>query len=105
MRHYALALLALLPCVAASPDIDRGKLYGNPSASVRLEIYSDFQCPACKNLHETVLPTLMKDYVIPGKVLVVNHEYPLQMHKYSREAANYATAAARFGLYQPVADK
>ena len=105
MRLYALALLTLLPCVAASPEIDKGKIYGNPRASVRLEIYSDFQCPACKNLHETILPSLMKDFVIPGKVVVINREFPLQMHKYSREAANYATAAARFGIYQPVADR
>lgn len=105
MRLYALALLTLLPCVAATPDIDKGKIYGNPSAPVRLEIYSDFQCPACKNLHETILPSLLKDYVIPGKVCIVNREFPLQMHPHSREAANYATAAARFGLYQPVADR
>jgi protein-disulfide isomerase len=105
MRLCALALLTLLPCLAAAPDIEKGKIIGNPSAAVRLEIYSDFQCPACKNLHETILPALMKDYVIPGKVMIVNHEFPLQMHKYSREAANYATAAARFGFYQPVADR
>ena len=105
MRIYVLALLALLPCLATSPDIEKGKIFGNPSAPVRLEIYSDFQCPACKNLHETILPSLMKDYVIPGKVCIVNHEFPLQMHQYSREAAKYATAAARFGLYQPVADR
>jgi len=105
MRVYALALLALFSCLAVSPDVDKGKIYGNPSAPVRLEIYSDFQCPACKNLHETIIPSLMKDYVIPGKVVIVNREYPLPMHKYSREAANYATAAARFGFYQPVADR
>jgi len=42
--------------------------------------------------------------VIPGKVFVVSREFPLAMHKYSRDAANYATAAARLGKYQQVAD-
>jgi len=34
----------------------------------------------------------------------VSREFPLRMHQYSREAANYATAAARLGKYQQVAD-
>ncbi len=49
---------------------------------------------------------IVRDYVIPGKVVVISHEYPLNIadHKYSREAADYATAAARLDIYQPVAD-
>jgi protein-disulfide isomerase len=42
--------------------------------------------------------------VTPGTVYLVSREFPLTMHPYSREAANYATAAAEVGKYQPVAD-
>src|SRR5262249_27698517 len=70
-----------------------------------LEIFSDFQCPSCKALHEQILPYLMKDYVVPGKVFIVSREFPLPMHQYSREAAAYAVAAARLGIYQPVSDR
>ena len=37
----------------------------------------------------------------------MSHEYPLNnpAHKYSREAPNYATAAARMGKYDAVADR
>lgn len=105
MKAFALALATLLPCLAASPDIEKGKISGNPSAPIRLEIFSDFQCPSCKALHDQVLPMLMKDYVIPGKVYIVAREFPLPMHQYSREAAAYATAAARLGIYQAVADR
>ena len=104
MKLFALALTALLPCLAASSDADSGKALGSPSAPVRIEIFSDFECPACKGLHEQILPLIFKDYVIPGKVYVVSREFPLQMHPYSREAAGYATAAARFGRYEQVAD-
>ena len=104
MKLFALALAALLPCLAASSDADPGKTLGSPSAPIRIEVFSDFECPACKGLHEQVLPLVFKDYVIPGKVCVVSREYPLPMHQYSREAANYATAAARIGKYQQVAD-
>jgi len=104
MKLFALALAALLPCLAASSDADPGKSMGSPSAPVRIEVFSDFECPACKALHEQILPLVFKDYVIPGKVYLVSHEFPLRMHQHSREAANYATAAARLGKYQAVAD-
>ena len=104
MKLFALALTALLPCLAASSDADPGKSLGSPSAPIRIEVFSDFECPACKTLHEQILPLVFKDYVIPGKVYLVSREYPLPMHQFSREAANYATAAARFGKYQDVAD-
>src|SRR5262245_52661321 len=105
MKFLFIALAALSACTAATPAIVKGKIYGNPGAPIRLEIFSDFQCPACKSLHEQLLPMLMKEYVMPGKVYVVNREFPLPGHQYSREAANYATAAAKFGLYQPVSDR
>ena len=104
MKLLAVAFTALLPCLAASSDADPGKSLGSPSAPVRIEIFSDFECPACKTLHEQILPLVFKDYVIPGKVYLVSREFPLPMHQYSREAANYATAAARLGKYQQVAD-
>jgi protein-disulfide isomerase len=104
MKLLAVAFTALLPCLAASSDADPGKSLGSPSAPVRIEIFSDFECPACKTLHEQILPLVFKDYVIPGKVYLVSREFPLPMHQYSREAAGYATAAARFGKYQQVAD-
>ena len=104
MKLLALALTALLPCLAASSDADPGKSMGSPNAPVRIEVFSDFECPACKGLHERILPLVFKDYVIPGKVYLVSREFPLPMHQYSREAANYATAAARLGKYEQVAD-
>ncbi len=51
------------------------------------------------------LPLLMKDFVTSGKVCIVSHEFPLDsIHKYSHEAANIATAAARIGKYDVVAN-
>jgi len=104
MKFFVLALAALLPCLAASSDADPGKSVGSPNAPIRVEVFSDFECPGCKGLHEQLLPLLFKDYVIPGKVYLVSREFPLPMHQYSREAASYATAAARLGKYQQVAD-
>jgi protein-disulfide isomerase len=105
MKLYAIAVAALLPCLAASlGDVEKAKSIGNPVAPVRIDVYSDFQCPACKGFHESVLPTLIRDYVVPGKVYIVSHEFPLTMHAYSREAAGYAVAATQVGKYQQVSD-
>jgi protein-disulfide isomerase len=106
MKTFALLFAALLPCLAAPPDADKGKIVGNPSAPMVLELYSDFMCPHCKHLHDTILPNIISDYVKTGKACLVFREYPLNIpaHTYSRPAANMATAAARVGKYQPVAD-
>lgn len=106
MKVLLLTLSVLLPCLAAGPDVNKGKVLGSPTAPIRIEVYSDFECPACKTFHEQMLPLIIRDYVMSGKVVVISHEFPLNIpaHKYSREAANYATAAARLGIYQPVAD-
>ena len=80
------------------------KALGSPMCAVRLDIFSDFQCPGCKAFHEDVLPILIREYVVPGKIFIVSHEFPLNGHQFSREAAYYATAAARIGRYKEVAD-
>lgn len=107
MKVPALALAALLPLLAAlPPGTDHAKVLGSPNAPIVLEIYSSFDCPHCKILHEELLPMLMRDYVTPGKVAVISREFPLwgQYHPYARQAADLATAAARIGKYEQVAD-
>ena len=45
-----------------------GAVLGDPSATVRLIEYADLQCPACREFTEEVQPTLVADYVRPGRV-------------------------------------
>ena len=106
MKILALALAALLPCLAAGLDVDKGKTMGDPAAPMLFELYSDFSCPACKTLHENVLRTIVQDYVRTGKAYLVFREFPLNIpaHVYSHPAAAFAVAAARIGKYQTVSD-
>jgi len=104
MKLCAVTLAALLPAVAGVPDIDPGKALGNPTAPVTVQVFSDYECPSCKLFHDNTLPEIVRDYVSAGKVYLVYRDFPLPMHRYSREAANYACAAAHLSLYQPVAD-
>ncbi|MEO7034195.1 MAG: thioredoxin domain-containing protein [Polyangiaceae bacterium] len=58
---------------------------GAPSAPVVIQLWSDFECPFCANVHP-VLTELMRAYA--GKVRLVWHDYPLPSHTHARLAAN-----------------
>lgn len=91
------------PQAAASiPDVDPHKAFGSKSAPVTMEVFSDFQCPACKTLFTTTNRQVMDDYVSTGKVYLIHRDFPLPMHAYSRIAARYARAAAQLGKFEPV---
>jgi protein-disulfide isomerase len=79
------------------------KTMGSKSAPITLEVFSDFQCPSCRMLYQGTLRQVFENYVSTGKVYFIHRDFPLPMHKYSREAARYANAAARIGKFEPVA--
>jgi protein-disulfide isomerase len=83
-------------------DIDPTKGFGNRNAPVVMEIFSDFQCPACKQLYLTTTPRVMDNYVNTGKIYLVHRDFPLPMHAYSRLAASYSRAAAHIGKCEEV---
>ncbi len=106
MKFLVLFAVLLLPCAAVNPDAEKGKTLGNPAAPIMMEIYSDYMCPACKHLHEAVLPAIAIDYVKTGKAFLVFREFPLDVpqHKFSRQAAALAVAAGRVGRYEIMSD-
>jgi protein-disulfide isomerase len=83
-------------------DYDPHKVFGSKNAPVIMEVFSDFQCPACKTLFTTTNRQLMDNYVTVGKVFLIHRDYPLPMHAYSRVAARYARAAAQLGKTEVV---
>jgi protein-disulfide isomerase len=90
---------------AAAVPLLAQKQEGAGKAPVTLEIFSDFECPGCKQLHESTIRQLRaSDLVTTGKLRIIHREFPLPMHRYARQAACYACAAERLGLYTPVAD-
>jgi protein-disulfide isomerase len=78
-------------------DIDPAKAMGSKNATVTMEVFSDFQCPACKQLFTTTMQRVTNDYVNTGKIYLVHRDFPLPMHAYSRVAASYSRAAAHIG--------
>jgi protein-disulfide isomerase len=78
------------------------KAYGSSNAPITMEVFSDYECPSCRNLFETTLRQMIPDYVASGKVYLIHRDYPLPMHKYGYEAARWLNASARIGQFQNV---
>jgi protein-disulfide isomerase len=89
---------------ASIPDLDPHEALGSKTAPVVVEVFSDFQCPACKTLFTTTNRQLMDNYVSTGKVYLIHRDFPLPMHAHSKVAAQYSRAAAQIGKLEPVED-
>lgn len=104
MKLPIAALAALFPILAAAPETIHGNAVGNPKAPVLIEVFSDFQCPACKQFHDEEVPLIVKDYVTAGKAYLVYRYFPLASHVYGRKAAELVCACAQLGKYETAAD-
>jgi protein-disulfide isomerase len=98
-----------LPKIAPAPPAAAAfslppRASGPPNAPMVIEVFSDFECPTCKELYERSLKPLIPEYCATGKVYLVHHDFPLPQHRYSLLAAIWADAAATVGKYEVVAD-
>ncbi|MBU6323151.1 MAG: DsbA family protein [Patescibacteria group bacterium] len=84
--------LSLIPPVTSADHI-----LGNPAAPVVIIEYSDFDCPFCKQFHDT-LHQLMASYGTNGDVAWVMREFPLtELHPNAAKHAEAAECVARVG--------
>jgi protein-disulfide isomerase len=82
----------------SSGDTPGQMLGGSLNSPIRLDVFSDFQCSACREFYLSTIRRVLKEYSSKDKVCVVYHEFPLSYHQYAREAARYCEAAWRLGL-------
>jgi protein-disulfide isomerase len=87
---------------ASVPDLDPHVAVGSKNAPIVMEVFSDYQCPACKTLFVTTNRQVLDNYVSTGKVYLIHRDFPLPMHAHSQVAAQYSRAAAQIGKFEPV---
>ena len=81
----------------------RPELYlgGQPGAPVKIEVFSDYQCPRCRDFYLETLKPLLAEYTKANKInkiYVVYHDFPLDnIHPFARKATRLALAAERLG--------
>jgi len=75
---------------------------GPRDAVLKIEIYGDFQCPACATASRVIDELQAQEY--RGKMKVIFHEFPLAMHQHAKEAAMVAEAAGLQGKFWEMHD-
>ncbi|CAG0931601.1 partial Disulfide bond formation protein D, partial [Planctomycetaceae bacterium] len=84
-------------------DIIRNGIHtGDSNAVVNLIEFADFECPACKFYHESVVPRIRSKF--GPKVSIVHVHFPLQGHKFAMSAAIAAECAFLQGRFEQFAD-
>lgn len=80
-----------------------GQSIGDPNAPVKIDEYSDFQCPYCRVFHDETLALIIRDYVQTGMVYFTFHNFPVvdggSATKESTHAAMASVCAAQQGKF------
>lgn len=76
----------------ATVALDDDPVLGNKSkAKVAIVEFSDYECPFCKQFHQSTLKDLVKEFVDSGKAVYSFRDYPLPFHEpMASKAANLA---------------
>lgn len=95
------ALMGQGPVYAPDEIAEVDHTRGNPEG-VKMVIYADFQCPACGTEHSVVAQAWN---AISNRTQMVFRHYPLTgTHPHAWEAATYAEAAGRQGMFWEMYD-
>jgi len=98
------------PGTPTSVALADGRSLGRADAAVTLDVWSDFQCPVCRQYAETVEPALVHDFVANGTLRIVHHDAAFQgqraglAYDESVEAGGAARCAAKQDRYWPFHD-
>lgn len=80
--------------------LDSAASRGDVDATVGMVMFSDFQCPFCRNFTVSTLPDLQKRYVDSRQVRVWFKHFPLEsIHSSARLAGELAACAHDQGLF------
>lgn len=75
------------------PMVD-GRMMGDPNAPVIIEVFEDFQCPACKTFSEQIEPQIVDTYVATGDVSYIFRQYPFLDDRAPRNESDQAANAS-----------
>lgn len=78
--------------------VSDGFVLGSPDAAVTIDLYEDFQCPACEVWGRTVFPSLASSELASGRARIVFHDMAF-LGPESVDAGRAAHAAAQQGRF------
>jgi protein-disulfide isomerase len=84
------------------PQAD-GRAMGDPNAPVTVEVFEDFQCPACQGFSMSIEPQVVEKYVPSGQIYYIYRLFPFlddqSVTKESDRAAQASLCAADQGRF------
>ncbi|MGH7665198.1 MAG: DsbA family protein [Gemmatimonadaceae bacterium] len=83
---------------------DGARVAGAEDAPIWVVEVSDFQCPYCRDFHESTYPLLKQEYVETGKVRLAYLNLPLPNHRHAWPTAEAAMCAAAQDAFWPMHD-
>lgn len=94
--------------VFAAPVVSRTNVdfnaVGDPNAPIKIDEYSDFQCPFCRNFFENTEEQLLEKYVADGTVYFVYHSFGDFIGAESGSAAEASYCAGDQGKFWEMHD-
>src|SRR5574340_210160 len=104
MNWIVLALLVMGQPLLQGTQADSAGNYlmGRTDSPVKIEIFSDLQCPGCRTFFLDTLVPLMDQYSSGNKVAVIFREFPLPAHPSAKAASVYSLASASLGKAQMI---
>ncbi len=89
--------------VRTRPNVDFNTV-GDPNAPIKIEEYSDFQCPYCRIFFENTEEALVEQYVADGTVFFEYHSFGAFIGAESGQAAEAAYCAGDQGKFWEMHD-
>lgn len=83
---------------------DSARIMGRADASTWLVVISDFQCPYCKQWHDSAGEAVRNEYVNTGKVRLAYINFPLGQHQQAVPTAEAAMCAGVQDKFWPYHD-
>ena len=83
---------------------DQSRIRGDSSARVWLVMVSDFQCPYCRQWHDEVFPSIVREYVDTRKVRIAYVHLPVSSHQHALESAEASMCAGVQGRFWEMHD-
>jgi protein-disulfide isomerase len=103
IRNSLTPVADIIEITPVSRPMVNGTAMGNPDAPVLIEVYEDFQCPACRIYSNEVEPLVTENHVANGEVYYVFRQYPFLDDRApgneSDQAANASMCAAEQGWF------
>jgi protein-disulfide isomerase len=83
---------------------DQSRIRGDSAARVWVVMVSDFQCPYCRQWHDEVFPTIVREYVDTRKIRMAYVHLPLSSHQHALESAEASMCAGVQGRFWEMHD-